>query len=81
MQASDRANATVIHSAHPQTASMSFDQLCRAAVQSSCHSQQEVQAAVSTHLAQYQEANGYGIVLLLMCVLASHTVRYRPTAA
>lgn len=76
LQASAGATATVICSTHSQTAGLSFDQLCRSAVQSSCHSQAEVHDAVSQCLAQYQEPTGYGVVLLLLSVLATHTVRY-----
>ena len=76
MQASDGKAAVVVHCTHAQTAGLSFDQLCRSATQCSCHSKAEVETAVANHSRQFQEPNGYGVVLLLMSVLASHTVRY-----
>ena len=76
VQASDGKAAVVVHSTHSQTSGLSFDQLCRSAKQCNCYSQADVDNAVADHMGQFQEPNGYGVVMLLMSVLASRTVRY-----
>ena len=57
------------------TAGLSFDQLCSSAVQLSCTSRLQVEAAFKQHLRQFQEQSGYGMLLLLLSLLHTHGIR------